>query len=66
MTVDHFLPESAGGTNDDENLVTACVSCNNMKSDRPFPSLAAARAEIGQWIRSGHAYWERNVNLPER
>lgn len=33
MTVDHIVPKCKGGTNDWENLVTACERCNNMKSD---------------------------------
>lgn len=33
MTVDHVKPKSKGGTNDWENLVSACERCNNMKSD---------------------------------
>jgi hypothetical protein len=33
MTVDHIRPKSKGGTNDWENLVTACERCNNMKGD---------------------------------
>lgn len=31
MHVDHIIPLSRGGTNDDENLVTACPSCNLSK-----------------------------------
>jgi hypothetical protein len=31
LTVDHFLPVSAGGVDDEENLVYACVRCNQYK-----------------------------------
>ncbi len=31
LTVDHFRPVSAGGDDDDENLVYACVRCNQYK-----------------------------------
>jgi 5-methylcytosine-specific restriction endonuclease McrA len=34
LTVDHVLPKSRGGSDTWENLVTACVRCNNTKSDR--------------------------------
>ena len=34
LTVDHVLPLSRGGDETWENLVTACVSCNNRKGDR--------------------------------
>ena len=27
-TTEHFIPKSAGGSNDDENLVIACMHCN--------------------------------------
>ncbi|MBD7956385.1 HNH endonuclease [Microbacterium sp. Sa4CUA7] len=33
-TIDHVLPRSRGGTNSWENLVAACVRCNNLKGDR--------------------------------
>jgi 5-methylcytosine-specific restriction endonuclease McrA len=34
LTVDHVLPLSKSGGDSWENLVTACVSCNNRKGDR--------------------------------
>jgi len=34
LTLDHILPRSRGGDNSPLNIVTACVSCNNRKSDR--------------------------------
>ena len=33
LTRDHIFPESKGGGNTWENLVTACSSCNNKKAD---------------------------------
>jgi hypothetical protein len=33
VTVDHWLPKDAGGTNEDRNLRLACQPCNNAKSD---------------------------------
>ena len=33
LTVDHYQPVSAGGNDDDENLVYACIRCNQYKSD---------------------------------
>ncbi len=36
LHVDHVIPVSAGGTNDQLNLVTACISCNSGKSDVPL------------------------------
>ena len=34
LTLDHILPRSRGGDNSPVTIVTACVSCNNRKSDR--------------------------------
>jgi 5-methylcytosine-specific restriction endonuclease McrA len=35
-TVDHVIPKSMGGTDDPENLVAACRSCNSSKGPRVF------------------------------
>jgi 5-methylcytosine-specific restriction endonuclease McrA len=34
LTIDHVLPRSRGGTDSWENLVCACIRCNNLKGDR--------------------------------
>jgi hypothetical protein len=33
VTIDHWIPRDAGGTNEDRNLRLACQPCNNTKSD---------------------------------
>lgn len=33
LQIDHINPVSNGGTNDIDNLITACFECNNGKSD---------------------------------
>ncbi|NNG34534.1 HNH endonuclease [Nakamurella aerolata] len=33
-TVDHIVPQSRGGQNTWDNLITACRECNNRKADR--------------------------------
>lgn len=33
-TVDHKIPVSQGGTNDLENLTTACIPCNQLKGSK--------------------------------
>lgn len=33
LVIDHLIPVSRGGTNDQENLITACVECNQGKAD---------------------------------
>ncbi len=32
-TVDHYIPFSRGGSNDEDNLVCACRECNELKDD---------------------------------
>jgi len=34
LTIDHIVPRSRGGADTWENLVTACVACNNKKGNR--------------------------------
>lgn len=34
LTLDHVIPKRHGGGDTWENLVTACVKCNNVKGDR--------------------------------
>ncbi len=34
LTLDHVIPKSKGGDDSWENLVAACVKCNNKKGDR--------------------------------
>lgn len=37
LTCDHVTPLARGGSNDPENLTTACRSCNSSKGDKLFP-----------------------------
>lgn len=34
LTIDHVIPKSKGGQDTWENLVAACIKCNNKKGDR--------------------------------
>ncbi len=33
LTIDHVIPKSKGGNDSWENLITACVKCNNHKGN---------------------------------
>jgi 5-methylcytosine-specific restriction endonuclease McrA len=61
LQVDHWKPRSKGGTDDLENLVTSCSSCNFMKSDREWPTVDAARAEMAGWRAGMLAYFKEHV-----
>jgi len=37
LTVDHVIPRGSGGTDDDDNKVTACQTCNSITSRMKFP-----------------------------
>jgi hypothetical protein len=39
-TLDHYIPQSKGGTNSKENLRTCCLVCNGIKSGKSFEEAA--------------------------
>jgi hypothetical protein len=39
-TLDHVIPQSLGGPHTAENLTTACLTCNSIKSGRTFEEAA--------------------------
>jgi hypothetical protein len=39
-TLDHYIPQSKGGGHHKENLRTACLACNSIKSGRTFEEAA--------------------------
>jgi hypothetical protein len=45
LEVDHMHPVSKGGSNDIDNLITACFSCNRGKSDGLISSLPTSVAD---------------------
>ena len=42
LTLDHILPASKGGSNDDTNLITCCERCNKSRGNR----------SIGRWTKA--------------
>jgi hypothetical protein len=60
LTVDHFIPKSKGGSDTVENLVTACMDCNVIKSDELFTTLDKARAEIGVYRAKERADYDKH------
>ncbi|SPM35794.1 HNH endonuclease [Mycobacterium rhizamassiliense] len=48
-TLDHIIPQSLGGPNTPENLTTACLTCNAIKSGRTYEE--AAPEILGALVR---------------
>lgn len=44
ITLDHLTPRVQGGTHEPRNLVTACLSCNSRRQDKPWESYATGGA----------------------
>jgi 5-methylcytosine-specific restriction endonuclease McrA len=59
LTLDHVLPRSRGGRDTWENLVTACMPCNNRKGNRT-PEEAGMRL-IRQPFRPSHVMFIRHI-----
>lgn len=50
LTLDHLLPVSKGGTNNEANLVTACQRCNSSRGNRSVEQFASA---VAQYVDHG-------------
>lgn len=44
LTLDHVCPRERGGSNREDNLVTACHRCNSARQNRPFTAFVRAVA----------------------
>ena len=45
LTLDHLTPRSAGGSNDQRNIVTACRTCNSSRQNRDWRDFAPGGAQ---------------------
>lgn len=71
FTLEHLWPSSLGGDSEEENLLPACIYCQNKKADgmswewpnlhnvvlSPLPS-ASALASVGREIKIARHYFE--------
>lgn len=55
LHVDHIGPVALGGTNDIDNLITACAECNLGKGATPLSSHPAALADRGAEVAEREA-----------
>jgi hypothetical protein len=56
LEVDHAIPKSNGGTDDEANLVTACFDCNRGKSNLPVNSGSVDYLAMAQELREQEAF----------
>ena len=74
LSIDHVMPRSRGGTDNWENVITACLQCNVMKGNRtpeeakmplktkPYKPLNNMSFETTKQIHSGlHKEWGKYV-----
>lgn len=67
LTLDHIIPHSAGGKNEETNIVTACRRCNSSRGDRSIQVFAVA---VATYLNHGHdpkkilAHIRRTVRRP--
>ena len=50
-TVDHVIPRAWGGTDDTDNLVPACKSCNSRKNVLPLEVWTLSGRERTAWLK---------------
>ena len=64
LTIDHIIPKAHGGQDTWENLVTACLPCNNRKGDRT-PAEAGLKLAIKPYAPSHIMFLKNSVNRLE-
>lgn len=55
LQVDHMIPQAKGGTDDIDNLITACSECNYAKND----------TELSDWLYPIHKFDEQTQALKD-
>lgn len=54
ITLDHFVPQHMGGKHTKENLKTCCLTCNSIKSGKPYEEAAPLILKNMQERRAKH------------
>ena len=65
MTVDHVLPKTRGGRDTWENMVCACLKCNNRKGDRT-PEQAGVKLARKPRLPNHVTFIKRFVGIPDQ
>ena len=78
VTVEHVVPKSMGGTDEIDNLVASCYSCNNnRKTDdaymfRPISSIEKSKnlvrieAKVRKYVKKAHKFSEIDFKVNEK
>jgi len=61
FNIDHIKPVSAGGKDEDSNLVLACRSCNLYKGKINCDSLDEARVVVVRKRKEAEAWYRKNI-----
>ncbi len=61
LQTDHFVPKSKGGSDDVNNLITSCISCNMMKQAMSFDTIEEARKAIQKWRGEMRSYYDKEI-----
>ncbi|MBS4095830.1 MAG: HNH endonuclease [Sulfuricella sp.] len=68
LSIDHIRPRSAGGTDDPDNLVVACRSCNSITSRMTFSEeetrkdiLTKKRERVALRRKKFYELWQNDV-----
>lgn len=64
LEVDHIIPKSKGGLDDEENLVTACFDCNRGKRDRMIISIG--KVSVSKQTKLAAAAYSAQVQLADQ
>jgi 5-methylcytosine-specific restriction endonuclease McrA len=70
LTIDHDLPQSRGGTDEADNLLTACRSCNASKRDLTYSEFIERNSLVTLQKRKSNSlytdkYTESNTDKPK-
>jgi 5-methylcytosine-specific restriction endonuclease McrA len=66
LHIDHIIPVSKGGTNDSDNLITSCSSCNSGKSAELLSTVPKSLLDRAEEIKEHEAQIRAYARLVRR
>lgn len=67
LTIDHILPQSQDGSDDEDNLITSCPSCNSITSQMTFDTtdkteiISQKRAKVAKHRLEVFERWRKSI-----